>query len=215
MDFFTGVGFRCPPRKGIPDFLQEVRPFACLVTGLCSSSPVWSAAVWPCPCPWRMHGGPAAWGLPGILLMCPWQRDLTVVLHNSAASPPSTRSYQGCVGANQLQAVQQSPSAQPWCDRSARPRTSSSTGSGRAPGSMCLGTPLWRPTAGTGQGRTWLPTWRSPSTRPSTSRSPWSPPDSLSTVPPGLSQCQLFFVRCRVLVVLLIGAGPAGPCAAS
>ena len=24
MDFFTGVGFRCPPRKGIPDFLQEV-----------------------------------------------------------------------------------------------------------------------------------------------------------------------------------------------
>ena len=62
VDFFNGVGFRCPPRKGIPDFLQEVsrlhRHWALhLVTGLVCSC-VASSLVHAC-----MHGGLAAGGL--------------------------------------------------------------------------------------------------------------------------------------------------------
>ena len=40
--FFSGLGFRCPPRKGVPNFLQEVHShatWACCSTVLCGTAP--------------------------------------------------------------------------------------------------------------------------------------------------------------------------------
>ena len=189
--FFDSLGFRCPDRKGIPDFLQGA-PLPCQCT---------SSAAQPCCLCALLHRPCSGRALTAQVHRCSVSCMPHFCSQRRCARADSSCSCKGPVcslarraaagqaaGVRQAAAASLAPFPEPrtCAQRSRLPRTSSSTGRRSAPGSLCPGTPLWRPSAAAGRGRPPRPSWRSPLTPARTGRMRWcttSTPSGVRSLP--------------------------------